>query len=271
MNVLSYHLCIETDHNRVFSGDSPAAADIEAIKKADAVILPQGCKEILYRTACRHCAHVFPDYSVCYAYPVKTGQHALFKEMGVPHPLTISYQDISQFTDFPDSFLFPFVFKFSWGGEGTNVFLVRSEEDLRQCLARARKWEKQNKKGFILQEYVPTNGRSLRVVVIGNTFYSYWRQSTDAGFYTNLAKGAVVDRHSCPELQEKAVVMLKDFCPKTGINLAGFDFLFPATQKNPDPLFLEINFCFRCKGLGGVDRYHQLLEEGIRQWLSDLA
>ncbi|MCB2184352.1 MAG: hypothetical protein KQH63_20175, partial [Desulfobulbaceae bacterium] len=270
MNILSYHLCIEADQNRIFSGITPSSEDILALQSSDAVILPQPCKESLYRAACLHCSHVFPNYDVFFEYQGKTGQNRLFQEIDVPHPQTVSFSDVNQFSVDACHLDFPFVFKLSWGGEGRNVFLVKSEKDLALCLEKARESEKSGGKGFIVQEYIDTGGRSLRVVVIHDRFISYWRQVADGGFYTNLAKGAVPDHQSAPELQEKAVCALRDFCHKTGINLAGFDFLFDAKNQDPAALFLEINFCFRCKGLGGVGEYHKLLEQGISEWLKDI-
>lgn len=270
MNVLSYHLCIETENNRVVRGDKPSPADLAAMACADAIILPQGCRESFYAAARRACPHVFPDYDVCFAYPGKIGQAALFQKMGVPHPLTFSFANIENFDAASLPFSYPFVFKSSWGGEGNTVFWVRSENDLHHCLERAVQWQQDGRKGFLLQEYVETGGRSLRVVVIGSDYYPYWRRVEGGGFYTNLAKGAVIDRESLPHLQEKAVVAAKDFCAKTRINLAGFDFLFALCGNNSSPLFLEINFCFRCKGLGGVDAYHRYLEKGIRSWLHQI-
>ncbi|MFH1218033.1 MAG: glutathione synthase [Pseudomonadota bacterium] len=267
MNVLSYHLCIETDNNRVVRSDEPSPADIEAMACADAVILPQGCRESFYVAARRACPHVFPDYEVCFSYPGKIGQAALFRKMKVLHPLTFSFQNIEKFSGVPLPFPYPFVFKSSWGGEGNNVFLVESEDDLHCCLERAAHWQRSRRGGFLLQEYVHAGGRSLRVVVIGSDFYPYWRRVESGGFYTNLAKGAIIDRESFPHLQERAVAASQDFCAKTGINLAGFDFLFDFRVNDPAPFFLEINFCFRCKGLGGVDAYHRYLEKGIREWL----
>jgi len=271
MKVLSFHLLIEADQNRIVWGNSLSTEDKKAIEAADAVILPQGCRESLYRAARRHCAHVFPNYDVVFQYPGKTGQDAFFKKMALPHPETQSFHSLSRFTRTSHSFTYPFVFKFSWGGEGNNVFLIKSAEDLAQCLEKAKEWEHQDKKGFLLQEYVPTGGRSLRVVVIGNNFYSYWRQVGDGGFYTNLAKGAFIEHESSPELQKRAVTVLRDVCRKTGINLAGFDFLFSTDDPENIPLFLEINVCFLCKGLGGVDAYHLLLEQGIREWLAQIS
>lgn len=268
MNTLSYHPCIEAGHNRVF-GKSLSEDDEKALKAADAVILPQPSKETLYLAANRFCDHVFPNYDAYFAYPGKTGQHALFKKMGVSYPVTFSFQSVSTFTSLPSSLTYPVVFKFSWGGEGSNVFLVNSPSDLQQCLDKAVIWEARNKKGFVLQEYIDTGGRSLRVVVIGSSFYSYWRQAEKGSFYTNLAKGAVINSSAFPDLQKRARNSLFSFCQQTKINLAGFDFLFRENDPEAEPLFLEINFCFRCRGLGGVDRYHLLLEQGIKNWLQD--
>lgn len=270
MNVLSFYLLIEANRNRIVREGAVSHEDIKAMRAADAIILPQGCPESLYRAARRHCAHVFPNYDIIFQYPGKTGQHAFFKKMSLPHPETQSFESVQQFMRTPHSFTYPFVFKFPWGGEGNNVFLINSAENLAQCLEKAKEWERRGKKKFLLQEYVPTGGRSLRVVVIGNNFYSYWRKVADGGFYTNLAKGAFIDHESFPKLQEKAVIALKDVCRKTGINLAGFDFLFSTEDPENTPLFLEINVCFRCKGLGGVDSFNRLLERGIREWLAQI-
>ncbi|MEN8199826.1 MAG: glutathione synthase, partial [Thermodesulfobacteriota bacterium] len=118
---------------------------------------------------------------------------------------------------------------------------------------------------------IPTDGRSLRVVVIGQSYYSYWRVASEDQFYTNLARGATIDHELFPHLQDKAVQEVKAFCGKSGVNLAGFDFLFSTTEEAPPPpLFLEINYCFRTKGLGGPDRYLDLLTAGIRKWLAGL-
>lgn len=273
MKVLSYNLLIETDCNRIFSGPLLTEADFAALKAADAVILPQPCREVLYRTAKRFCAHVFPDYDAFFDYPGKIGQYHLFREIAVPHPRTTIFGSLQDYSENSGVFSFPVVFKFSWGGEGKNVFLLRSYEDLDECLEKAYFWESNGKQGFVLQEYIPTNGRSLRVVVIGNEFFSYWRVGSQGDFYTNLAKGAAVDCHSSPDLQKKAVELLRDFCHKTKINLAGFDFLFTEDPKDPrytTPLFLEINYCFRCRGLGGPGHYHHLLGQSVRSWIKNL-
>ncbi len=263
---------LETHWNRVLQGDKLSPEDIAAIQEADGVILPQGCRESVYRAVCTHCDHVFPNYDARFRFPGKTGQAQLFLERGATAPRTCVVDDTDHLLHCPaSSFEYPFVFKSAWGGEGKRVFLVRSEQDLQHCIELARNWEKEQKGGFLFQEYVPTGGRSLRVAVIGSAMYPYWRvQGGGDGFYTNLAKGATIDSQSSPGLMEKACRRLQPFCLATGINLAGFDFIFKEDEDDPEPLFLEINYGFRTHGLGGPDRYLKLLEQAVREWRENL-
>lgn len=272
MKILSFHLLLETEWNRVLYGDDLSPEDIAAIQKANGVILPQGCRENVYRAACAHCDHVFPNYNARFSHPGKTGQAQLFLETKVAAPRTCVIDDTDHLLHCPaSSFDYPFVFKSAWGGEGKRVFLVHSEIELQKCLELARDWEKAQSGGFLFQEYVPTGGRSLRVAVIGSAMYPYWRvQGGDDGFYTNLAKGATIDKLSFPDLMAKACRRLQPFCRDTGINLAGFDFIFNKKDTDPEPLFLEINYGFRTHGLGGPDSYLMLLEKAVREWQGSL-
>ncbi|MCF8068235.1 MAG: glutathione synthase [Desulfobacterales bacterium] len=274
--VLSFHTCFEADQNIICAGREPNADDLEAIRKADAVILPQGCRQDLYEMARENCEHVFPNYDARYKYPWKIGQAHLFEEMGVPHPRTIPFSSVdapqteSGRTSLKIPFDLPFVFKFDWGGEGEGVFLVPTEIKFRKMLAVARQFEASGHRGFIIQEYIPCSNKNLRVTIVGDQFFSYWRvvDSKDDIFTANLRTGARIDRDSEPDFQKAAIESVKDFCKKTGINLAGFDFIFSEDDPKKTPLFLEINYFFGRKGLGGSEKYYEILVEEIYKWLA---
>jgi ribosomal protein S6--L-glutamate ligase len=276
--ILSYHPCFEADKNLLCAGREPDAGDLAAIKAADAVILPQGCYQSLYEMAHNNCGHVFPNFNARFEYAGKTGQARLFQENNVPYPRTEIHLNIDAFAGhyggFPSkpAFNFPFVFKFDWGGEGYQVYLIKSAPEFKDILQTARSFEDSNHAGFIIQEYIPSNNRSLRVVVIGQTVISYWRvQSNNQNFRTNLAKGAVIDTDADPDLQEMAVKSVKAFCSRTGVNLAGFDLLFSSDRKNRIPLFLEINHYFGRKGLGGSERFYEILIAEIEKWIDGIG
>jgi len=117
------------------------------------------------------------------------------------------------------------------------------------------------------QEYIPSQNRDLRVAVIGQKMISYWRVQKDTEkFCSNLSKGAVIDRDSDPDLQAKGIDAVRAFCEKTGINLAGFDLLF----SHDEPLFIEINYFFGRQGLGGSERFYDILTQEIGKWINSL-
>ncbi len=276
--VLSFHPNIVADQNILCAGRQPNDEDRAAICQARAVILSQGCRDTLYRMCRKHCVNVFPNYDVRYDYPGKLGQSRLFQKAGAPFPRTYTFETVSSYFDdcghdhHKGPLGFPCVFKFDWGGEGEQVFLVQTDQALKQILQTAQSREKGGQRGFLLQEYIPCGGRSLRTVVIGDELFSYWQvQQAGTEFLTNLAAGAVIDHESDSCLQDAGKAAVKDFCLKTGINLAGFDLLFSVDEAQPGPVFLEINYFFGRRGFGGSLKYYDLVEKAVRLWLESIG
>ena len=276
--ILSFHPCYVADTNRLCAGREPDEGDLSAIRAADAVVLPQGCREPLYQMARNNCPHVFPHYDVRFQYPGKTGQARLFESLKVPRPRTWVFSDSGHFQRCGASIAhagFPLVFKLDWGGEGDTVVLLQSKADLAQALSTAAAYEDSGQRGFVLQDYVPGSNRTLRVAVVGQTYRAYWRvQDNPFSFGTSVAKGARVDTESDLDLRRKGVALARDFCRQTQINLAGFDFIFDASggrKNDPLPLFLEINHFFGRTGLGGSAGFYVILQAEIDNWLAGLG
>ena len=273
--IVSFHPMFEADKNIICAGREPDADDLAAIKAAEAVILPQGCRQSLYEMARDNCRHVFPDYEIRFKYPGKIGQMRLFQKSGTAHPHAETYLSLEnfrqQYGDDPKEIAFelPCVFKFDWGGEGETVFLINTPQDLKKVLQKAADFERSGQKGFLLQEYVPTEGRTLRVAVIGRTLISYWRiQENAENFLSSVSRGARIDAALEPERQDVAKGFVKNLCKKTGINLAGFDVIFAPVAKYIKPLILEINYFFGRRGLGGSDAFYEILKKEIQDWLA---
>jgi ribosomal protein S6--L-glutamate ligase len=273
--IVSFHPLFEADKNIICAGRQPNKADLSAIRAADAVILSQGCYRALYEMARDNCPHVFPNYDARFEYPGKINQIRLFRKFKISHPASEIFSDVVSFqqqhgeTPATLSVDFPVVLKLDWGGEGETVYLVKSAGELREILQKITEYETSGQAGFILQDYIPSNRRTLRVVVLGRQVISYWRiQENNDGFYGNLSKGAIIDSEAQPELQHKAVALVKYLCQKTGINLAGFDVIFSSANGDPDPMLLEINYFFGRKGLGGSENYYRMLLAEIRNWLA---
>lgn len=276
--IVSYHPLFEADKNIICAGRKPNGEDLAAIQAAKAVILGQGCYQSLYEMARANCSNVFPNYDAKFKYPGKIGQIKLFREINAKHPSTEIYYNIASFQKrfhpksepFPSEY--PIVIKLDWGGEGDTVYLVNSAEQLQKTLKQTAEFEKSGQAGFLLQEYIASGNKTLRVVVIGNRFISYWRvQQSMHAFYTNLSKGAVIESKAEPGLQQKAVAVVKEVCQKTGINLAGFDVIFSSEIDDPEPMLLEVNYFFGRKGLEGSEAYYKILHEEIQAWLCGIG
>ena len=276
--IVSFHPVFEADQNIICAGREPGSDDLAAIKAARAVVLPQGCRQSLYEMATENCRHVFPNYDVRFDYPGKIGQIKLFQQNGTAHPHAETFASLADFRrrfgDDPQDtgFELPCVFKFDWGGEGETVYLLNSREDLQDVLRKAADFEISGQKGFLLQQYVPTQGRTLRVVTIGQRLISYWRILRDAqAFKSSVSQGARIDAALAPERQKVAKEFVRGFCSKTRINLAGFDVIFAPGKGSMRPLMLEINYFFGRRGLGGSDAYYEILKQEIKDWLGNIS
>ncbi len=272
--IVSFHPLFDADHHILCAGREPGPDDLAWIGRADAVILPQGCRRDLYDMAKKNCPHVFPNYDARFSHPGKTAQVRLFQQSNCRHPATHIYPRLNDFhrhyRQSPSAFPLPFVFKFDWGGEGENIYFIDSQNALKTVLNIADRYEQTGQSGFLIQEYIPSGSRCLRVAALDELLISYWRvQPERERFGTAVARGAVIDRTADPDLQEAGRQQARNFCDRTGINLAGIDLIFNA--KTSDPYFIEINYFFGRAGLGGSKRYYALLKEQIGKWLQRMG
>jgi ribosomal protein S6--L-glutamate ligase len=176
--ILSFHPLFKADRYISCAGREPSAEDLKAIQAAEAIILPQGCSQLLYGMVRQYCSHVFPNYDARFNYPGKIGQIQLFQETNTRHPESRIYPSVDAFNhEFchiikSPPFSFPFVFKFSWGGEGETVYLIHTSAELEDVVKKAAIFEHSGQKGFIIQEYIPNRNKTLRVVAIGQKMIS---------------------------------------------------------------------------------------------------
>jgi len=273
--ILSFHPCIDAD-KQIIMGERSADNEIQQIiQKSSAVILPQGCSAELYSMCRSHCPHVFPNYDKRFQYPGKMGQARLFAVMGVPIPKTVVWRDVGSFKEHKKIkknplHSFPFIIKTDQGHEGDGVFLVRDEDTLASVLHTLSLLERSGNCGFVSQDFVPCGARALRVVIIGKRVFSYWKISPDPKqAIATISRGARIDHNLYGSLQEKGRREAKDFCEKAQIDLAAIDLIFPEECSEPRPLFLEINYYFGRRGLGGSERYYEILFGEVGKWLEE--
>ncbi len=163
---------------------------------------------------------------------------------------------------------FPFVVKDDGSHEAEGVFVVTDPNSLKAALGFLALKERGENNGFVTQDFVPSGGNVLRAVIMGKRILTYWKRPVKPGqIITTISKGARIDHDWKPALQEKGKVQAQVLARRTGINLAAVDFVFPLSKEDPTPLFLEVNYYFGRRGLGGMDAYYQLLFRAIQEWL----
>ncbi|MDY6954819.1 MAG: glutathione synthase [Thermodesulfobacteriota bacterium] len=248
----------------------------QAISSAKGVVVTQSIRSDRYHFCRARCLHVFPDYTYRFGYEGKYGNIALFRQFHAPHPETVCYESVADFEsrhsrDGQPLLPFPFVLKADTGGGGWGVFLVRNEQELMAQLQSLDDVGRHPTRRFIAQQFISHQGQDLRVVVIGKSRRAYWRcQQAPGEFRNNVGRGAIINTLLDPALTQKGIRCVESFCTKTGINLAAFDVLFDRSRREPEPLLSEINFCFGRKGLGGSQRFYELLNQAVQEWASSL-
>ena len=248
-------------------------ADRKLIRNARAVILPQGRVGRIFHECLKADVPMFPDYGMRRAYPGKVGQSRLFEAFQLPHPRTFRWRSVDRFRKAARTpHEFPFVVKDDESHEAEGVFVVNDSKSLEAALGFLNLKEGVKNNGFITQEFVPSEGNVLRSVIMGERVISYWKRPSKPGqVITTISKGARIDHDWKPALREKGRAQAQVLARRTGINLAAVDFVFPLLKEDPEPLFLEINYFFGRRGLGGMDAYYRLLFEAICHWLKGMG
>ncbi len=272
--ILSLHPCIEIGIPSLIHAQRLTREQINLIKRAKAIILPQGITPEIYLCCRGHCRNVFPNYDHRFPGEGKVGDAILWQHFNMPHPRTEIYGRVSHFIKRhleerkPLPFDYPFVLKANQGGEGNMVYLIEDKTMLSETVFSLQSTEEYVKyPGMVLQEFVHTGGKDLRVIIINTRRYYFWRiQTNPAEWRTNVSKGSIIDFNVDSKTVQKVNSYLGPFLQKTGINLAAIDILF----KDETPLFLEINYYFGRRALGGSDNFYSILKKEVEHWLKDL-
>ena len=269
--ILSFHPCITADHQIILGHRQPDSEDVSFISRAEMIILPQTCSEKLFSLCVDSKASLFPDYRVRFDYPGKVGQSILFKKEGLSHPGTLQWKSIEHFNRAMDKSLphsYPFIFKEDRRHEAEGIHLIKNAEDIDTALKKMSKKDQYGEAPFISQEFIYAGGNALRVVIIENSYISYWKRSGTADQeISTISNGARVDKKWRPGLQKKGIAMAEKLSGKTGVNLAAVDFIFRLDEPDPEPLVLDINYSFGRAGLGGTINYYNLLFNGLTEWM----
>ncbi len=273
--ILSFHPCFLGDTLVILGDGTLDAHDLRHIEAAEIIILPQYCTSELYRTCKRSSAQIFPNYDTRFKYPGKIGQSLLFKNYDCPHPKTLQWASVRAFKEAYEgegdfSHRMPFLIKGDQAHEAEGIYTITDRKALDRCLEDLGRLEKSGSPGFISQELIRAEGNVLRAVIVGSKIITYWKRARKTGqLIVTISHGAEIDRAWKPELQTKGKIEAERLVAAAGINLAAIDFIFDFKSPDPQPLFLEINYIFGRRGLGGSMAFYRLLAEAVQEWVAE--
>jgi ribosomal protein S6--L-glutamate ligase len=271
--ILSFHPCFGADVQVILGSRPLGAEELSLIDKAAVILLPQSCSVELYRACKRSSALLFPNYDSRFEYPGKMGQSLFFERYRFPSPKTKRWPSVKAFEAadlgakrYPHRI--PFFLKANRSHEGEGIFLIGDDQDMHSALRALSRLEKSDFYGFVSQQCIVTEGNVLRAVIMGRKTITYWKRGADASrWITTIGRGSRIDKTWRRDLQERGKESVQRLCTEAGIDLAAVDLIFPVKDPDPQALFLEINYYFGRRGLGGSERYYGLLHEAIQAWL----
>ena len=271
--ILSFHPCFLGDTLVILGDGTLDSHDLRHIDAAEVIILPQYCTSELYRACKSSSAQIFPNYDARFEYPGKMGQSLLFKKHKYPRPDTLRWASVKAFKeayagkgDLPHGI--PFLIKGDQAHEAEGIYTITDRRALDRSLDHLGRLEELGSSGFISQELIRAEGNVLRAVIVGSRTITYWKRARETGqMITTISRGAEIDRTWKPELQTKGKIEAERLVATTRINLAAIDFIFDFGSPDPQPLFLEINYIFGRRGLGGSMQFYRLLTQAVQEWL----
>jgi ribosomal protein S6--L-glutamate ligase len=271
--ILSFHPCFLGDTLIILGDGTLDGHDVGHIEAAEIILLPQYCTPELYRACKRSSAQIFPNYDARFKYPGKIGQNLLFKNYGCPHPKTFQWASVKAFKEAYEgekkfSHRMPFLIKGDQAHEAEGIYTITDRKALHRALENLARLEASGFPGFISQELIRAEGNVLRAAIVGSKIITYWKRARETGqMIVTVSRGAEIDRAWRPEFQTKGKREAERVAAATGINLAAIDFIFDFGSPDPEPLFLEINYVFGRRGLGGSIKFYRLLAEAVQEWL----
>ena len=272
-SIVSYHPGLEADINLVLVSQRPLDDhDREVAGQAAAILLPQVCRADLFALAQDSGAPFFPNPAVHLTLDGKVGNHRLFRDLGLPHPPTVEFDDLTSAARAWEegqaevaALGAPLVAKGAGGGMGENVFLVRDPAELRGLAGRLETYCHRGPSGLVLQRFLP-GGVDMRVVLMHDQAQVYWRKAAEKEFRANLSQGGSFSTKGPSTERQTALELARRLQKVAGLDLAGVDVMITAEG---EPLLVEINFFFGRHALGGSEKFLRSYLEAVRRWLAD--
>ncbi|MDC3416231.1 ATP-grasp domain-containing protein [Aquibacillus salsiterrae] len=224
--------------------------DIEIIRQADVLLFPENWQTTFLAYGLKK--PLFPSIeSIQLGFSKIEMTRALWSvaKQHVPYTEILANTEQNR-ANILETFPFPFVLKDARNSMGKGVFLIENEKDFRLHATMLDV--------LYVQEYLPNDGKDLRVCVVGDEVVAaYWRVGEEGAFLHNVAQGGELCFDFIPQ---DALDLVLRVAKALNINHAGFDVVF----SNGNAYILEFNVLF---GNHGIREQGIALEAKIYEYL----
>lgn len=171
---------------------------------------------------------VFPSFDELMLYENKRLQSWYIKNLGfpgIPSMISSCHEEVLGFLENVDP---PYVFKTNTGASASGVELIKTKETARKLTRRvfspngsAGSCSYMRQKDYvIIQEFVPNTGFDLRICVVGDKVFGYYRQAAPGDF--RASGSGILTFGKLPEKAVRIAVSLRD---RLDLSFVAVDFI----------------------------------------------
>ena len=175
-----------------------------------------------------------PSYEEIWNYEDKVRQYYLFKINNLPVIDTFISNNKEEVADFVESTEYPFVSKISTGSGSQGVQIIKNKKEatkyINKVFAAGRNtyWTYVKQKDYVyFQKFICDASFDLRVIVIGNKYFGYYRMKPHNDFRASGA-GLYVKK----EIPKEALLIARDVKEKLNTTMLAVDMLKPENEGN---------------------------------------
>jgi len=223
----------------------------------------------------------YPSFESVYSYENKVLQHYLYNIYNLPFVPTFVSNDLEESLNFIEHCSFPIVSKISTGSGSRGVTIIRDKREAKRIINRVFSSGRNTYHSYLkqkdyvyFQEYIQNAEFDLRVIVIGNKLFGYYRLKPKKDFRASGAN--LIEKKELPEEAMRTAIACRNHFNATMIAV---DMLY--SNKYNKFLIIESSIFFgietaeqlKINGVPGYYLYENdkfVFNEG-KYWVQDLA
>jgi len=223
----------------------------------------------------------YPTYREIWSYEDKVRQYYLFKINNIPTVETFITNEKEEAIKFIEKAKFPVVSKITTGSGSLGVEIIKDKRAAKKFISkvfapgRNTYWTYLKQKDYVyFQEYIPDALYDLRVIVVGNMFFGYYRMRPENDF---RASGAGLQESK--EIPKEALMLAKEVKHKLNATMLGVDMIKSESQGEykviEASIFNQIDSAEESK-IDGVPGYYEYRNGNFmfkpgEYWMQELA